>query len=142
MKRGEIDPITGITAGKMRTMLKSAMREVWGYTSKRQFINSVRRKSRNPKTNRQWFVVDCVDCGREMGCSEKEKRVRKDGSLEKKERLVREVDHVNMITPLTDIRETLGDYWYEMIYGKMEIVCWRCHKIRTTRQMEDKRRNQ
>lgn len=136
MKRGEKDKITGITDGVMRTRLKSALREVWGFTSKATFIRSVRYKATNPKTGRQWFVVDCVDCGRQMGCNEKERRVKKDGSLEKKERLVREVDHVNGITPMKDIRETLGDYWYDLIYGEQQILCWKCHKARTAKQVK------
>lgn len=134
MKRGQIDPVTGITEGVMRTRLKSALRDVWSFTSKAQFIKSVRYKATNPKTGRQWFAVKCVDCGRVMGVSEKEKRTKKDGTLEKKERLVREIDHVDGITKMTDIRETLGEYWYGLIYGKLEVVCWKCHKLRTENQ--------
>jgi|TARA_Y100000310_G_scaffold75313_1_gene71606 hypothetical protein len=133
-KRGEINPVTGITDGKMRTLLKSNLRPIWRQTSRKELINAVRYKATNPKTGRLWNVVDCQDCGRVMGVSEKERRVKKDGTLSKKPRSVFEVDHVNGITPLTDIQETLGDFWHDLIYGEQEIVCYACHKQRTAKQ--------
>jgi hypothetical protein len=139
MTRGVIDQVTGITEGKMRTLIKSNLRPIWRNTSRKQFILSVRRKAINPSTGRLWNVVDCSDCGRVMGVSEKEFRTKVDGTRSKKARGVFEVDHINMITPLGDIRKTLGDYWYDMIYGTMEIVCYSCHKIRTAKQVRDKR---
>jgi hypothetical protein len=51
-----------------------------------------------------------------------------------------EVDHVNGITPLTDIRETLGEYWHDLINGEMEIVCVECHKLRTAKQADERNR--
>jgi hypothetical protein len=69
-----------------------------------------------------------------MGVSEKERRVKKDGTLSKKARSVFEIDHVNGIVPLGDIRETLGEHFYEMINGKQEVVCYKCHKDRTAKQ--------
>ena len=118
----------------MRTLLKSNLRPLWRQTSRKVFINSVRRKAENPTTGRQWFVLDCADCGRVMGCSEKERRVKKDGTLSKKPRSVFEIDHVNGITPLGDIRETLGEHFYSMINGEQEACCYSCHKARTARQ--------
>jgi hypothetical protein len=140
-KRGEINPVTGITDGRLRTLLKSNLRPIWRNTSRKEFINSVRRKATNPKTGRQWNVLDCVDCGRVMGVSEKERRVKKDGNLEKKAKSVYEIDHVNGITPLGIIRDTLGEHFYDMIFGKQEAVCFSCHKSRTAKQATERSRN-
>jgi len=140
-KRGQINPVTGITDGKLRTLLKSNLRPIWRNTSRKEFIKSVRRKATNPKTGRLWNVVDCKDCGLVMGVSEKKRRVKRDGTLEKKAKSVYEVDHVNGITPMVDIRETLGEYWHTLIYGEMEIVCVPCHKKRTAKQRAETRNN-
>jgi hypothetical protein len=141
MTRGKIDPFTGITEGAMRTLLKSALRPIWRRTSRKTFIASVRYQSENPKTGRNWFVVDCCDCNRVMGCSEKERRPLANGGISKKARSVFEIDHVDGITPLTDIRQTLGEHFHELIYGKMEVVCYACHKKRTAKQTKQRNIN-
>jgi hypothetical protein len=133
-KRGEINPVTGITDGKLRTLLKSNLRPIWRQTSRKVFINSVRHHAENPKTGRQWFVVDCVDCGRVMGCGEKERRTKKDGTLSKKPRSVYEINHIHAIVPLGDIKETLGEHFCDMIYGEQEVLCYKCHKKETAKQ--------
>ena len=138
MTRGIIDPVTGITEGAMRSLLKSNLRPIWRRTSRKTFIASVRYHAENPATGRTWFVVDCCDCGRVMGCGEKERRPLAKGGLSKKARSVFEVDHVDGITPLADIRLTLGDHFYELIYGKQEIVCYTCHAKRTARQTKER----
>jgi len=140
MKRKTADPVTGITDGAMRTLLKSALRPIWRRCSRRVFIASVRYHAENPRTGRSWYVVDCVDCKRVMGCSEKEKRPLVGGGMSKKARSVFEVDHIDGITPLGDIRLTLGEHFNSMIYGTLEIVCYKCHKARTAKQQ--KQRNQ
>ena len=132
------DPVTGITDGAMRTLLKSNLRPIWRRTSRKTFISSVRYHAENPKTGRNWFVVDCVDCKRVMGCSEKERRPLVSGGLSKKPRSVYEIDHVDGITPLTDIRQTLGEHFHELIYGKMEVVCYPCHAMRTAKQTKER----
>jgi hypothetical protein len=139
--RGIINPVTGITEGAMRTLLKSNLRPIWRRTSRKTFLLSVRYKATNPKTGRLWNVVDCKDCGRVMGVSEKERRIKKDGTPSKKARSILEVDHVEGITPLGDIRGSLGDHWYDMIYGKQEVVCHLCHKIRTSKQATQRSSN-
>ena len=136
--RGVIDPITGITDGKLRTQIKSNLRPIWTRTSRKMFINSARYKAKNPKTGRQWNVVDCCDCKRVMGVNEKEFRPLAKGGMSKKARSVLEVDHIHGIASLGDIRLTLGDHFYEMIYGKMEILCHSCHKIRTAKQTKER----
>jgi len=137
-KRGQIDPITGITEGKLRTLLKSNLRPIWRQTSRKTFINSVRYKAENPKTGRQWYVIDCVDCNRVMGVSEKEFRTLKNGRKSKKARSVFEIDHVDGITSLGDIRLTLGEHFHSMMYGKHEVVCFSCHAKRTARQTKER----
>jgi len=137
-KRGVKDPVTGITDGAMRTLLKSVLRPCWRRTSRRTFIESVRYKATNPKTGREWFAVDCCDCGRVMGCSEKERRPLVKGGLSKSARSVFEIDHVDGITPLTDIKETLGLFFDSLIYGKQEVVCVKCHALRTAKQTKER----
>lgn len=134
MTRRVIDPVTGITDGAMRTLLKSALRPIWRRCSRKTFIASVRYHAENPKTGRTWYVVECCDCKRVMGCSEKERRPLAKGGLSKKARSVYEIDHVDGITPLADIKETLGNHFHELIYGRQEVVCYTCHAIRTAAQ--------
>lgn len=138
MARGVIDPVTGITEGKMRSLLKSVLRPCWRRTSRKTFVESVRYRAANPKTGRTWFVLDCCDCGRVMGVGEKERRPLAKGGLSKKARSVWECDHVNGITPLLDIRETLGEHFHSLIYGRHEIVCYQCHAIRTATQAKER----
>ena len=141
MSKGKIDKVTGITDGAMRTILKSALRPIWRRTSRKRFIESVRCRDDNPATGRKWYVVDCVDCGRVMGVGQKERRPLAKGGLSKKARSVWEVDHVEGISPLGDIRSTLGDYFYDLIYGQQEVVCYSCHKIRTANQVAERKLN-
>ena len=136
--RGKIDPVTGITDGKMRSLLKSVLRPCWRRTSRKTFIESVRYQSTNPATGRKWWTVDCCDCGRVIGCSEKECRPLTKGGLSKKARSALEVDHVDGIEPLGDIRLTLGEHFHSLIYGKQEIVCWECHAQRTAKQSKER----
>ena len=73
-----------------------------------------------------------------MGCNEKERRPLKAGGFSKKARSVFEIDHIDGITPLSDIRLTLGDHFHELIYGRQEVVCYSCHKLRTARQTKER----
>ena len=76
-----------------------------------------------------------------MGVSEKEFRTLKNGGKSKKARSVFEIDHVDGITSLADIRLTLGEHFYSMIYGKKEVVCYKCHKERTAKQTAERNLN-
>ena len=78
MARGEINTVLGMTEGKFRTMIKSALRPCWRNSSRKTFIQSVRQRGINPATGRERFVLVCVDCGKEMGISEKERRTKLD----------------------------------------------------------------
>ncbi len=140
--RGQKDPTTGITEGAMRTLLKSNLRPIWRNTSRKVFINSVRKRRLNTHTGKMHYEVQCMDCQRWMGQGEKERRVKKDGGLEKKARSVYDVHHVDGITPLTDIKDTLGSYWYDLIYGEMEIVCVACHKRRSSVQTKERNKGE
>lgn len=140
MARGHTDPVTGITEGAMKTLLRSNLRPIWRRTSRKKFLESIRFKSTNPKTGRNWFAVKCAGCGRVMGASEKERRPLVGGGLSKKPRSVFEVHHKAGITQLTNIRKDLGEFWHSMIYGQMEVLCYACHKDETAKQ--SKERNQ
>ena len=74
-----------------------------------------------------------------MGCSEKERRPLVGGGMSKKARGLFEVHHIKGVTPLTDIKETLGLHFDSLIYGEMEILCIACHKLQTAAQT--KKRN-
>ena len=88
MARGEINSVLGMTEGRFRTMIKSALRPCWRNSSRKTFIQSVRQRGINPATGRERFVLVCVDCGKEMGMSEKERRTKIDGTLEKRAKSV------------------------------------------------------
>ena len=139
MKRPPKDPVTGITPGAMRTLLKSALRPIWRRTSRKTFLESVRYKATNPKTGRLWNVVDCQNCGRVMGVSEKERRPLVNGGLSKKPRSVFECHHKHGIAPLGDVRATLGEYFHDLIYGEMEILCFKCHGAESDIQRKQKK---
>jgi len=85
--------------------------------------------------------VVCVDCGKEMGMSEKERRTKIDGTLEKRAKSVYEIDHVDGITPFTDVQtlETLTPHFRDMIYGKQEVVCVACHRSEERRVGKESR---
>lgn len=130
-KRGVVDPVTGITDGAMRTKIKSVLRPIWRNTSRKQFLNRVRVRRLNEATGKQAYHVQCCDCKKWMPTNAKERRVKRDGSLEKKAKSVYEVDHVNGITP---IEQSIDAYFNDLIYGEMEVVCVACHKARTANQ--------
>jgi hypothetical protein len=139
--RGQIDPITGITDGAMKALLKSVLRPCWRRTSRKTFIDSVRYHAENPKTGRNWFVIDCADCQRVMGVSEKEFRTLKAGGKSKKPRSVYEIHHKSGVTSLAGIRETLGEHFHSLIYGEMEVLCFSCHAAQTAEQTSERNKN-
>jgi hypothetical protein len=138
MARGEINPVTGITDGKLRSLIKSDLRSRWRNSSRKVFINSVRERRLNPKNGRLVFQVQCQGCKLWMPTAEKARRVKKDGGLEKKAKSLFDVNHVHGITPLDVIQETLGDHWYDMFYGEVEILCIPCHKEETAKQAKER----
>jgi hypothetical protein len=73
-----------------------------------------------------------------MGVSQKEKRPLVNGGMSKKARGLFEVHHIKGVTPLTDIRLTLGDHFDSLIYGEMEILCIACHKLQTAAQTKER----
>lgn len=126
-KRGQINPMLGITDGRFNSMIRSSLRKIWGYTSRAEFIKSVRVP--NTGTGRHKFVVVCNECGREMKLNEKEYRKRKDGTYMTKPKIVYEVDHVTENPPLH-----LGNvdaFINNLFFGEMRILCWQCHDTKT-----------
>ena len=130
-----VNPVTGITDGKLRTLIKGSLRPIWRDTSRRVFIASIRRQELNPATGKMRFVIDCAACSRTMGISEKEFRKLKSGKKRAKASLVYEIDHVDGITPLAGIQDTLGDYVHSLLFGAQQAVCHACHAERTARQL-------
>jgi hypothetical protein len=141
MARGEINPVTGITDGVMRSQLKSDLRSRWRNSSRKVFINSVRERRLNPKNGRVVFQVQCQDCKVWMPTAEKARRVKKDGGLEKKAKSLHDVNHIHGVTPLDDIQKNLGNHWYDLFYGEVEILCVSCHKIETSKQATQRSSN-
>ena len=137
-KREPTNPAMGISEGKIRTLLKSDLRVLWRRTARRIFVNSVRVKRVSQRTGRECYQLQCVDCGLWMPISEKAKRVKADGTLEKKAKSLHEIDHVYGITPLKCIRQDLGEHYHSMMFGKQEVVCVQCHKTRTAKQATER----
>lgn len=125
MKRGEVNPIIGVTDSALRSQIRSALRKVWRNSSRRVFIESVRFPYKG-KNGRGRFGVQCAKCKRIMGQSEKEYAKLKNGNLSKKKKLAYEVDHINGNPPFTSMEE-LGAYAQSLLYGEQQILCRDCH---------------
>jgi hypothetical protein len=129
-KRGEINPLTGKTDGKLNQSLRSALRIQWGYTVKATFVKGVRYKKDGKR-----FHVKCEECGLEMAIADKQRPVNKDGTLSKrKPQKLFDVDHVDGITPLVDPIKGLAPYWESMMTGPLQILCKPCHAEKTAKQ--------
>jgi hypothetical protein len=73
-----------------------------------------------------------------MGVSEKEYRTLKNGNRSKKAKGLYEVHHIDGVTSLGDVRETLGEHFNSLIYGKMEVLCIACHAKETAIQTKER----
>lgn len=125
-KRGTINPLTGMTDGRLSQMLRSALRQIWSYTAKKQYLASVRYKKGGK------FHVDCAECGKAMWIGAKKKPINKDGSVSKrKPQKLFDVDHVDGITPMSDPIKGLGAYWESMMLGELQVLCKPCHAEKT-----------
>jgi hypothetical protein len=132
-RRGIVNQLTGYTDGKLASTLRSALRQVWSRTVKKEYVKSVRYK----KDGR--FHVDCVCCGLAMALADKAKPVNKDGSVSKrKAQKLFDCDHVDGITPMEDPIYGLGDYWVSMMTGPLRILCKPCHAERTAEQTKER----
>ena len=133
MARGVVNPLTGCTDGKLNQTLRSALRQVWSRTVKKQYINSVRYKKDGK------FHVRCACCGFEMAIADKKRPINKDGSLSKrKAQRLMDIDHINGITPMKDPIYDLGAYWISMMTGPLQVLCKPCHAIKTAEQRRSK----
>ena len=125
-KRGNINPLTGMTDGKLRTMLRSALRQIWSRTVKKEYIKSVRYK----KNGR--YHVRCAETGLEMAIADKKKPINKDGSVSKRRaQKLFDIDHVHGITPLEDPIKDLGPYWESMMTGELQVLSKEAHAKKT-----------
>ena len=126
MPKAQPNPLTGITDGKLRTTLRSALRTIWSRTAKKQYVNSVRFKLDGK------YHVRCVACGLDMATSAKARPINKDGSISRRRpQKLFDVDHVHGITPLGDPIDDLGPYWRSMMRGELQILCKACHAKKT-----------
>ena len=126
MTKPKPNPLTGITDGKLRTTLRSALRMLWSRTAKKQYVISVRYKMAGR------YHVKCVKCGREMWVGAKARPLNKDGQPSKRRpQKLFDVDHVHGIAPLGDPIKELGEYWASMMTGAMQILCKPCHAAKT-----------
>jgi hypothetical protein len=131
--RGAINPLTGCTDGKLSSVLRSAMRQIWSRTVKKEYIKSVRYKKGGK------FHVDCVSCGLAMATAAKAKPINKDGSVSKRspQRLF-DADHIDGITPMGDPIYGAGAYWVSLMTGPLRILCKPCHARRTAEQTKER----
>lgn len=132
--RGTINPLTGLTDGKLNGMLRSACRQIWSRTVRKTYINSVRYKKDGK------FHVRCECCGYEMATAAKEKPINQDGSVSKrKPQRLFEIDHIDGITSMTDPIYGLGPYWISMMTGPLRVMKKSCHAKRTAEQREERK---
>lgn len=130
-KRGEINIKLGVTDANLRSQIRSALRKVWRNSSRRTFIELVRK----PFTGigKFKYSVECVKCGRVMGQSEKEREVLSNGKLSKRWKSAYEVNHIHGNAPFLCMAD-LGAYAESLLYGALEILCRKCHKEFTKNQ--------
>ena len=128
-KRGEINPLLGVTDAQLRTQIRSALRKCWRNSSRRVFIESVRVPYVG--SGRFKYGVVCVHCKRMMGQSEKEFQTLANGKRSKRKSSAYQVDHIAGCPSFTDIVWQLGNYCYSLMYGKLQILCTKCHKKET-----------
>ncbi len=122
---------TGVTDGKLAATMRSALRQIWSRTVKKEYVKSVRYK----KDGR--YHVMCASCGREMAIAAKERPINKDGSISKrKPQSLYDVDHINGITPMGHPVYGLGDYWVSLMDGPLQILCKKCHAEKTLGRIE------
>lgn len=133
-KRGEINPILGVSDGNLRAQIRGALRKVWRNSSRRVYIESIRIPYEG-KASFKWAVV-CEECGHLMGQSEKSYMIKKDGSKTKNRKLAYEVDHIDDNPEFLDILNDLGSYAHSLLYGKLRILCRMCHSSRSDLQAQ------
>ena len=131
MKKGEINPQLGVTDAHLRSQVRSALRKVWRNSSRRAFIEAVRKP--NQGDGRFKFSVECAKCGRIMGQSEKENEILASGKRSKRKSSVYEVNHIQGNPPFLTILD-IAAYAESLLYGNVEILCKKCHKDYTKNQ--------
>jgi len=131
LKRGEINPRLGVTDSHLRSQIRSALRRVWRNSSRRTFIESIRKPY--PGISKFKFSVECAKCGRVMGQSEKENEVLANGKKSKRWKSAYEVNHKQGNSQFLCMAD-LGAYAESLLYGDLEILCRKCHKEFTKNQ--------
>jgi len=129
MKRGEIHPKLGVTEGNLKSQIRSALRKIWRNTTRKVFILSVRIPYEGE--GRFKWAVECKECPKVLGQSEKNFEINNDGTVTKRKMLAYEVDHIDGNHELTEIKDHLGKYAQTLFFGELQILCRTCHKKKT-----------
>lgn len=125
-----------MTEGDLKSAIRSMMRKAWTSSTRRIFIEKVRFP--DTSSSRGKWLVKCDECGDVMPLSAKRYGLKKDGTPNKREKLVYEVDHLESLT-LIDIEKDLANYVQALFYGEMRILCrYPCHEERTKKQKAKK----
>lgn len=119
----EINPKFGITDGKFRSSIRSALREIFRNTRRKEFLKKVRFKRAG--TNH----VQCKDCGEIIQFSRKERFTLVSGEKSKRLAVGYEVDHVDG-NEVLDLKN-LQAYFDSLFYGRLQILCRDCHGRKT-----------
>jgi hypothetical protein len=125
--RGKINPATGVTDAALMTKVRSALRKVSSQTNVKQFKKSVRFRAINKATGKLKWHHRCVICQKEMPEGMKVFRTKKDGTKWKVKKSVYDVDHVDANPPLKTF-DDVPAYLDSLIFGKLRILCWECHR--------------
>lgn len=125
-----INPTTGVTDGKLKSMLRSAVRRVASKSSRRVYIDSVKVPNDGiiPNKRCKW-VIYCEECGKPGGVHETETYKTKAGKTRR--RKVMQCDHITPCGSMVDIKRDLGEYAHNLIFHDLQILCYKCHLDKT-----------
>ena len=118
-----------LTAGALRSAIRSALRKLWTTSTRRIFLEQVRFQ--HDFGSRVKYAVKCNDCGEIMAISAKDYVTKKDGSLSKKKKVIYDVDHLTGSPGFNDIEEDLGEWADNLFNGYLQVLCRECHKTKT-----------
>jgi len=121
---------------EMRAKLKAALRKIWVGTSRRDFLLNVRQDNHGPENFR--YRVNCVECRRSDGITEKYHVKSLAGKISKKPKLWYQVDHLENLPPLEKIPEDLLPFYNALFNGRLQVLCFECHRDKTLTERKKK----
>jgi len=134
---GKTNPWIGMTNSRFKILISSNLRKTHGMSVRSQFVNSVQRPYAG--SGRFKLGVDCVDCNKHFGKSEKVTVIGKNGR--KRTTAAYQVDHVYGIHPLKDLTEDLSQHVADMMYGELQVLCYHCHQDKSIKEVKEKKVN-